>query len=172
MDDKSLFEDRFRKHQGIVKRMIGRYVKNDDATIDDLTQQTFIKAWIHRDSFQGNSAYSSWLCRIAINTTINHIIANRQRLKVFDDSYKPGLVPEHYIYSTPLTILCNEEHLLLMGKEISKLPMGTKEALVYNTIYGMKYEEVAFALKIPIGTVRSRIKRARTILKEKLKGFL
>jgi len=164
MDDKQLFEARFKKYKGLILRLIRRYAK-DESIIDDLAQQAFVKAWIYRDTFKGECTYSTWLCSIAINTTINHLVKNRGKIKVFDPDYHFDRVPRYFMYSPTDSIASDLEELLQVERAIKQLPEKLRTALVMHTLYGYSYEELAIVLEVPIGTVRSRISRAREAIK-------
>jgi len=164
MDDEQLFQERFKKYKGLVLRIIRRYAR-DESVIDDLTQQTFIKAWIYRATFKGECTYSTWLCKIAINTTINHLTQQRGKIKVFDPEFYFDRVPKYFMYSPTDTIASDLEELLQVEKDIKALPEKLRTALVMHTLYGYSYEELALVLEVPIGTVRSRIFRARELIR-------
>lgn len=174
MDEKILFEKRVKRYKGLIKRIIMRHAANPSIR-DDLMQQTFLRAWIHRNSFQRRSKYSTWLCRIAINTTLNYLISQKSKVKVID-KYEIDVENvahiQHYLYISPDKILSDQENLDIVADAIRTLPGKIGAPLILNVIYGYDYERVASMLSLPIGTVRSCIYRARNILRAKFLHLL
>lgn len=165
MDDRQLFEQNFRENRSKIYHMIGHYI-SDAATIEDLTQHTFLKAWVKRQSFRGESSYNTWLTSIAINTALTHLQYQkiRPRSTKFDqdiNTYSDGI-------DTLRCVITNDEFDRIF-KAISSLSPTLHAPVVLNIIYGLSYDEVAQTLGIPLGTVRSRIHRARFLLKDLLR---
>lgn len=164
-DERRLFEENYKLNRGKIYHMIGRYI-SDACTVEDLTQHTFMKAWVKRQTFRGQSSYNTWLTAIAINTALSYLQQSKIRPQAtkYDidiDKFSDGL--------NTLSMAITEQEFRRILNAINTLPAGLNEVVVLNIIYGFSYEEVAIALDIPIGTVRSRIHRARYALKDLLK---
>lgn len=173
-EEKIAFEKRIRRHQGKILGLIRRYIRDQSAS-EDVFQQTLIRAWINRAQFEGKSAYGTWLCQIAINTSLNYIVAQKRKIKIIRHAGNPfheNLISDHYMFLSPDIYLADVEHLELLRTEVLKLGPETQTTFVLNVIYGLKYHEIAEVLKVPTGTVRTRIRRARLILKNKFKDII
>ena len=158
--DKTAFDLLVRKYQSRVISLVGRYVKNQ-ATAQDIAQEAFIKAYRGLKNFRGDSAFYTWLYRIAINTAKNHLVAQSRRVP---DVEIDALEAEQYGTSVLLQDQCSPERVLLteeIKKEvfasIETLPDDLKMAITLRELEGMSYEEIAESMDCPIGTVRSRI---------------
>lgn len=162
--DAKQFEKEYKLNRRKIYYMIGRYI-SDACTIEDLTQHTFMKAWLYRETFRGDSSYTTWLHRIAINTALNHLKDRWERKGCFDDKRDVEACGD--AKSTLATVISDDE-LTRLEQAICKLPEGSKDVVVLNIIHGYSYDECAAALGIPIGTVRSRLHRARFMLKDLL----
>lgn len=170
--ERNTFDLLVRKYQQKVARLISRYV-HDSSEVLDVAQEVFLRAYRALPNFRGDSTFYTWLHRIAVNTAINHLDFQGRRLPVLG-AYSGDLESEfdHRHYDTP-------EHLLL-AKEIREtvidafedLPMILREALTLCELEGMSYEEIAQLTHCPIGTVRSRIFRAREAISSRLKPLL
>lgn len=160
------FKEKMLKYEPRIYRAIAQYV-TEAATIEDLVQITFLKAYIARETFKGQSAYSTWLYRIAINTALTFLQKTKREVPL--NCYDPDLIdnlPDAY---TTEEMAITQEEMKRIYQSVNDLPSMFKEALVLHVIYGKPYEEVADRLNIPVGTVRSRIYRARFLLKERLR---
>lgn len=146
--DKLAFDELILKHQRKLLHAIKNYIKNDAEALD-VIQETFIKAYKNIEGFRGDSAFYSWIYRIAINTAKNHL-ANM-------DIKSSSLKPE----DEPTFVDFNKDELLATFESLSDV---LRESLILREIYGFSYDEIAAKLNIPIGTVRSRIARARAVL--------
>lgn len=167
MDERKLFESRIKKYKNMVQCIIARHCMDGNIR-HDLMQQTFLQAWIYRDSFEGKSQYSTWLCRIAINVTINYLVAQKSRVKILDDNeypYEQIYSLQHYLYMSPDVGLSAMEELEEVKDYILTMNEDLQKALVMSVVYGKNYEEIARAVGIPVGTVRSRIFNARKKLR-------
>lgn len=173
--DKKAFDLLVRKYQQRVMNVLSRYVR-DYAEVQDLAQETFIKAYRALASFRGDSAFYTWLYRIAINTAKNHIVAQGRRPPTDDveaseaEYYEgPSALKDT---STPERIVLRDEIEKVVFDAIEALPEDLRTAITLRELEDMSYEEIAEAMDCPIGTVRSRIFRAREAIDKKLKPLL
>ena len=160
------------KYQGKLARLLSRFIR-DNAEIEDVVQETFIKAYRALPSFRGDSAFYTWLYRIGINTAKNYLVsANRrtpttQEFDVEDaESYEQG--DSLHDVNTPENILISKQVVLALNDAVESLPGELKTAIALRELDGLSYEEIAHHMDCPIGTVRSRIFRARGVIAEKL----
>lgn len=168
MDERQTFEKNYRENWGKIYHMIGRFV-SDAATVEDLTQHTFLRAWVKRQTFRGESSYRTWLTSIAINSALNHIKYQKCRPKYLQVEQYDQDINQFSDGINTLTRVITAQEMDHLFKAIGQLPNDMQMPLVLSVIYEHSYEEIALALEIPIGTVRSRIHRARYALKELLK---
>lgn len=173
--DKTAFDLLVRKYQQKVLNVIMRYVRDPDEA-QDVAQEAFIKAYRALPRFRGDSAFYTWLYRIAINTAKNMLVSRGRRPPGSDvevevaeqlDSgtrLKDQSTPESYIHE--------EEVMRTIKKAMDELPEDLRTAIMLRELEGMSYEEIAEAMSCPIGTVRSRIFRAREAIDKKLKPIL
>ena len=173
--DKTAFNLLVVKYQHRVLKLVSRFV-NDVAEAEDVAQEAFIKAYRAIPSFRGDSAFYTWLYRIAINTAKNALVSNRRRPVDFDldlqdpDQYeRQALLKEA---DTPEGVLLTEEIRLVDERAMEQLPEDLRTAIVLRELEGLSYEEIAEAMDCPVGTVRSRIFRAREAIDKKLKPLL
>ena len=151
------------KYQGRVAQLVSRYL-NNAAEVEDVTQEAFIKAYRALPNFRGDSAFYTWLYRIAANAAKNHLVALGRRPSsnmALDDSEVfdvPGLLKDH---ESPDEVIMGQELEMLISRTIEELPVELRAALTLREFEGLSYEEIADVLECPIGTVRSRIFRAR-----------
>lgn len=174
MDEKAAFEKNYKNNKSFITSVLRHYIK-DPATVEDLAQQTFTNAWVARHSFEGRSAYRTWLYRIAVNVTFTHLVKERHRAKTFVnnlDMFESDAKSLHYLYITPLHSVIAGVNLETLWKKIQELPQKPQEALVLYAIYGMPYHEIANTLGVPTGTIKSRINRARAFLIKRLGHML
>ncbi|MGH8281928.1 MAG: RNA polymerase sigma factor RpoE, partial [Gammaproteobacteria bacterium] len=173
--DKAAFDVLVRKYQHKIVKLVTRYV-HDSSEALDVAQEAFIKAYRAIPGFRGDSAFYTWLYRIAINTAKNYLVAeNRRPLDRGVDLQDP----EQYEMQARLRDLDTPEHLLLTEEiqrtveaAIGGLPEDLRTAIVLREIDGMSYEEIAQTMSCPVGTVRSRIFRAREAIDGKLRSLL
>jgi RNA polymerase sigma-70 factor (ECF subfamily) len=141
-----------------------------------VTQESFIKAYRALDKFQGKSAFYTWLYRIAINTAKNHVVSQKRRMLEADVEaldLEQGLARANIKdYSAPEKILLNSEIENVMNEVIQHLPKELRMAIVLRELEGMSYEEIASIMACPVGTVRSRIFRAREAIERRIKPLL
>ncbi len=158
------------KYQGRVAQLVSRYVSNA-AEVEDVTQEAFIKAYRALPKFRGDSAFYSWLYRIAANAAKNHLVALSRRpttdLALDDsESYEvPGRLKNN---ESPDEVIMGQQLEAVISQAIDVLPLELKAALTLREFDGLSYDEIAEVLECPIGTVRSRIFRAREAIDQKV----
>ena len=174
--ERQAFDILVRKYQYKVVKLVARYVSDPSEALD-VTQETFLKAYRAIRKFRGDSAFYTWLYRIAINTAKNYLVAQSRRpLETdIDAQIEPAEGPG------PLSLRDNAtpEHLLLRDEieatvfsAIEALPEDLRTAITLRELEGLSYEEIAQAMGCPVGTVRSRIFRAREAINNKLDPLL
>lgn len=173
--EKAAFDLLVRKYQQKVMNLVSRYVK-DNAEVMDVTQEAFIKAYRALPNFRGESAFYTWLYRVAINTSKNHLVARNRRPPSSDvdateaEAYSNAdLLKEN---ASPERLLLSQELKQILFDAIEKLPKDLKTAIMLRELEGMSYEQIAEQMDCPVGTVRSRIFRAREIIDEKIKPLI
>lgn len=174
--DKQAFGLLVAKYQRRLMRLIARLVR-DPAEVEDVAQEAFIKAYRALPGFRGESAFYTWLYRIGINTAKNHLASKGRNVPTataFDseeaENYDDG---EHLRdNNTPERLLMSKQIGATVNAAMEALPEDLKNAIVLREIDGMSYEEIAQIMDCPIGTVRSRIFRAREAISEKLRPLL
>jgi RNA polymerase sigma-70 factor (ECF subfamily) len=173
--DKSAFDLLVKKYQSKIAKLIGRFIHNA-AEVEDVTQEAFIKAYRGLANFRGESAFYTWMYRIAINTAKNHLVSMGR--KTPDISIDAQEAEQYegvsYLkeYATPESLTLADEVKQTVFESIEKLPMELKTAITLRELEGLSYEEIAQVMDCPIGTVRSRIFRAREAIDESLKPLL
>ncbi|MBF0434087.1 MAG: RNA polymerase sigma factor RpoE [Magnetococcales bacterium] len=171
--DQKAFEVLVRQYQGKVAAVIARLIGDSDR-VRDLTQETFIKAYRALHSFRGDAAFYTWLYRIATNTAKNHLIASH-RAPLDNDVEMDDVdqvAPQLRDNDTPEKIVLQDELLKNFELALAALPESMKTVIVLRDVHGHSYEEIARLLQCPIGTVRSRIYRARQEIANRLKHYL
>lgn len=169
MDERTLFEQRVKKNKALVLHFISRYIFDVDLR-HDIMQQTFLRAWIVRDSFEGRGSYEGWLKKIAATCTFNYLVSHQHKITIAKKEYADGLNYEdlhsldHYLFASPLDQLIQDHDLILAAEALKALPKPFQEAIVLSLVYGHTYEEIAAIANIPIGTVRSRIFRGKQLM--------
>ena len=174
--DNHAFDLLVTKYQRKLGRLISRFVR-DTGEAEDVTQEAFIKAYRALPGFRGDSAFYTWLYRIGINTAKNYLLANKRRAPTstpFDaeeaESFEDaGLLQE---VSTPENELMSKQVVSVVQATLQQLPEDLRSALTLREIEGLSYEEIASVMNCPVGTVRSRIFRAREAVAEKLRPLL
>ena len=173
--DKSAYDLLVIKYQYKIIQLVNRYVK-DPSEAQDVAQEAFIKAYRALGNFRGESAFYTWLYRIAINTAKNYLVARSRRSTDYeidiDDAEQMHNVPELKGLDTPEQHLLNEEIIEAIKSAIEKLPEEMRIAITLREFEGMSYEEIAETMDCPVGTVRSRIFRAREAIDNKLNPLL
>ncbi|HEY7754533.1 MAG TPA: RNA polymerase sigma factor RpoE [Steroidobacteraceae bacterium] len=170
--DKAAFDALVLKYQHKVLKLVQRYVRNP-AEAEDIAQEAFIKAYRALPAFRGDSAFYTWLYRIAINTAKNSLVASRRRPVSYDLDLQDGTqVQAHARLSdgeTPEALALTEEIRRTVNEAIEALPDDLRLAIVLRELEGLSYEDIARTMECPVGTVRSRIFRAREAIDRSLR---
>ncbi|MDA1107263.1 MAG: RNA polymerase sigma factor RpoE [Proteobacteria bacterium] len=173
--DKEAFDVLVLKYQHKIVRQISRYIR-DFSEAQDVAQEVFLKAYRALPAFRGESAFYTWLYRIADNTAKNYLVAQKRRPPGSDIDLDDA---EQYGAELALRENATPEHLLLRDEiektvfgAIEELPEDLRTAITLREMEGLSYEEIAQAMGCPVGTVRSRIFRAREAIDSKLKPLL
>jgi len=163
------------KYQGRVQAIVSRFVKDHSET-QDVAQETFIKAYRAIHSFRGDSAFYTWLYRIAVNTAKNFLLARKRRpatdVALDDEEQFSDDIAALQEIETPETAMVRDQLKQVIDTAIASLSEELKTAICLREFDGLSYEEIAEALDCPIGTVRSRIFRAREVIDEKVRQFM
>ncbi|HQU16540.1 MAG: RNA polymerase sigma factor RpoE [Chromatiales bacterium 21-64-14] len=173
--DNRAFDALVRKYQHKIVKLVSRYIRDPHESLD-VAQDAFLKAYRALPNFRGDSAFYTWLYRIAINTAKNHLVAQGRRPPDEDVDAQEA---EQYDGQSGLKEYATPEHLLLKDeieetvfKAIEELPDDLRTAITLRELEGMSYEEIALTMECPVGTVRSRIFRAREAIDRKLRPLL
>ena len=174
--DKRAFELLVEKYQRKLGRLLSRLIR-DPGEVEDVTQEAFIKAYRALPSFRGDSAFYTWLYRIGINTAKNYLVAMGRRAPTsteVDAEDAEGYAEGELLrdINTPESLLLSKEIAGTVNAAIESLPEELRSAIQLRELEGMSYEEIAKMMDCPIGTVRSRIFRAREAIAERLKPLL
>ena len=173
--DKKAYDLLVLKYQQRVINLISRFVKNYADALD-ISQETFIKAYKALPNFRGESAFYTWLYRIAVNTAKNHLTV--QSRKITKSDYDVAEIEQIegnmtlIEQTTPENLLIKDELQDIVLNTIENLPEDLKSAIMLREIEGLSYEEIAAVMECPVGTVRSRIFRARETIDKKIKPLL
>jgi len=174
--DKQAFELLVEKYQRKLARLLSRFIR-DPAEVEDVTQEAFIKAYRALPAFRGDSAFYTWLYRIGINTAKNYLMAMGRRAPTSTEveaEEAEGFEEGEQLrdINTPESLLLSNEIARTVNTTIEQLPEELRTAIQMREIEGMSYEDIAKAMDCPIGTVRSRIFRAREAIAEQLRPLL
>jgi len=173
--DRRAFDLLVLRYQHRLMKLIGRYVR-DQAEVLDVAQESFIKAYRALPNFRGDSAFYTWLYRIAINTAKNHLVSQARRASDnsvdFQDAEQFGGDSELKEVATPERLLMRDQVQRTVIEAIEELPEDLRTAITLRELEGMSYEDIAEAMDCPIGTVRSRIFRAREAINRRLEPLL
>ena len=173
--DKQAFDVLVLKYQNKIIQLVNRYVHDADEA-RDVAQEAFIKAYRAIGRFRGDSAFYTWLYRIAINTAKNYLVASGRRPPRSDidaqdaEQYEGATGLKEY--ATPERLLLKDEIQEAIATAIDELPDDLRAAITLRELEGLSYEEIAQTMDCPIGTVRSRIFRARDAIDTRLKPLL
>jgi RNA polymerase sigma-70 factor (ECF subfamily) len=174
--DKHAFGLLVSKYQRKLSRLLSRFVK-DQAEVEDVAQEAFVKAYRALPSFRGDSAFYTWLYRIGINTAKNYLVAMGRRAPTvtdFDSEEAEEFDGGDQLrdINTPESLLMTKQIANTVNEAMRQLPEELRAAIQLREIEGLSYEEIAAAMDCPIGTVRSRIFRAREAIAERLRPLL
>lgn len=174
--DKQAFGMLVQKYQRKLGRLLSRMIR-DQGEVEDVVQEAFVKAYRALPNFRGESAFYTWLYRIGINTAKNYLVAMGRRPQVVTEievedaeNYDNGA--ELRTTDTPETELMSKQVAKTVNDTVASLPEELRTAITLREIEGLSYEEIAHLMGCPIGTVRSRIFRARETIAEKLRPLL
>ncbi len=173
--NKQAFDSLVLKYQYRIFKLVARYI-SDPSEVLDVTQEAFIKAYKAIDNFRGDSSFYTWLYRIAVNTAKNHLISRGRRVPEsdFEISELEQFISKNNAkeYSTPERTLIYDEMEHMLFDIIDDLPSDLKTAIMLREIEGLSYEEIAGVMGCPVGTVRSRIFRARETIERKIEPYM
>ena len=174
--DQHAFDLLVSKYQRKLGRLLSRFIR-DPAEVEDVVQEAFIKAYRALPSFRGDSAFYTWLYRIGINTAKNYLVALGRRAPTsteFDSEEAEGFEDAGQLrdINTPESLLLTKQIGETVNSAMDALPEELRTAIVLREIDGLSYEEIASTMDCPIGTVRSRIFRAREAVAAKLRPLL
>lgn len=172
--EKSAFDLLVLKYQHRIGAVIGRFVP-DHAEAQDIAQESFMRAYRAMQNFRGDAQFYTWLYRIAVNTAKNHLVAMKRRPPTSDVEVEDA---EHFTGArmqdndTPEHELLREEIAREVSQTVAALPEELRQAITLREVEGLSYEEIAETMDCPIGTVRSRIFRAREAIDARLRPLM
>ncbi|HYC48390.1 MAG TPA: RNA polymerase sigma factor RpoE [Burkholderiales bacterium] len=174
--DKQAFELLVSKYQRKLARLLSRFIR-DATEVEDVTQEAFIKAYRALPSFRGDSAFYTWLYRIGINTAKNYLVAMGRRAPTttdIDSEEAEGFEDGEQLrdLNTPENQMMSRQVAETVNQTLEELPEELRTAITLREIEGLSYEDIANIMNCPIGTVRSRIFRAREAIAERLRPLL
>ena len=174
--DKHAFELLVSKYQRKLARLLARFIR-DPVEVEDVAQEAFIKAYRALPSFRGDSAFYTWLYRIGINTAKNYLVAMGRRAPTTTEfnsedaeSFEDG--EQLRDINTPESMMMSKEIAQTVNATVERLPEELRNAITLRELEGLSYEDIATIMNCPIGTVRSRIFRAREAIAEQLRPLL
>ncbi|MEM7079876.1 MAG: RNA polymerase sigma factor RpoE [Pseudomonadota bacterium] len=173
--DLAAFDLLFARYQGKIINLIGRYVR-DNQEVQDVAQEAFIKAYRALPRFRGDSAFYTWLYRIAINTAKNHLVSRSRRppstdVDIDDADYRDDAQVLRDV-DDPQGALARDRLETAIHDALAQLPDDLRSALTLREFDGLSYEQIATVLECPVGTVRSRIFRAREFVDERIRPLV
>jgi RNA polymerase sigma-70 factor (ECF subfamily) len=174
--DKRAFDLLVSKYQRKLGRLLSRFIR-DPSEVEDVTQEAFIKAYRALPGFRGESAFYTWLYRIGINTAKNHLVAMGRRAPTsteLDAEEAEGVEAGEQLrdLNTPENQMMSQQVGDTVNQTLQELPEELRTAITLREIEGLSYEEIATVMRCPVGTVRSRIFRAREAVAQKLRPLL
>jgi RNA polymerase sigma-70 factor (ECF subfamily) len=173
--DKRAFDLLVLKYQHKIIKLVMRYVR-DPAEAQDVSQEAFIKAYRALPRFRGDSAFYTWLYRIAINTAKNHLVSMSRKPMEYDldlqDPEQPTVHETLRDQDSPEGVVLREELRETVEAAIADLPEELRIAITLREVEGLSYEEIAQAMDCPVGTVRSRIFRARDAIDQRIQPLV
>ena len=173
--ERRAFDLLFIRYQHKILNLVGRYLR-DTQDIEDVTQEAFIKAFRALPRFRGDSAFYTWIYRIAINTAKNHVVARSRRppgvdVDVDDAEFMDGSEvlkePEN-----PESVMARDQLSAVIDTAIAELPEDLRSAVTLREFDGLSYEQIAEIMDCPVGTVRSRIFRAREFIDKQIEPVM
>jgi RNA polymerase sigma-70 factor (ECF subfamily) len=174
--DKRAFDLLVQKYHRRLMRLLSRMVRNQEE-VEDIAQETFIKAYRALPQFRGDAAFYTWLYRIGVNTARNYLSSRKRQMPTIsdqalndDDDVDERIVAEDI--NTPESMLLSKQVAMAVNDVVEALPEELRTAITLREMEGMSYEEIAELMGCPIGTVRSRIFRAREAIAAKLRPIL
>ena len=169
--DKRAFDVLVLKYQQRIASIVSRYLRDQDE-VADVTQEAFIKAYRALANFRGDTQFYTWLYRIAINTAKNHLVAKSRRPPNTDKDINDGEFSENSVVleaeDQPETLLARDQLQSVILAAVDDLQEDLRTALMLREFDGLSYEEIAEIMACPVGTVRSRIFRARETIEKKM----
>lgn len=170
MGERAAFDQLVERYQRRLLRLVLRLLR-DPAEAEDVVQETFLKAYRALPRFRGDAAFYTWLYRIAVNGARNAILRRRQRSgpQPIAPSQVPAPPPE---IGTPESMLLSKQVMQAIDAALEALPLDLRTAIVLREVEGLSYEEIAQIMECPLGTVRSRIFRAREAIARRLRPLL
>lgn len=169
--EKGAFDLLVLKYEHKIVNLVMRYVRDHETALD-ISQEAFIKAYRALPRFRGDSAFYTWLYRIAVNTAKNHLASQRRRPMDIEldlqDPEQYGLHAKLKETDTPEAVSLSDELQEMLERAIHALPDDLRTAIILRELDGMSYEEIAETMDCPVGTVRSRIFRARDAIGKKI----
>jgi RNA polymerase sigma-70 factor, ECF subfamily len=173
--DRIAFDLLFTRYQHKIHHLVSRYVRDADEVLD-VTQEAFIKAWRALPQFRGESQFYTWLYRIAVNCAKNHLALRDRRPPGLDfDVDDPDAGPVHdqlRDLDDPESLVARDELQLAIFAAVADLPEDLRTAITLCEFDDMSYEDIAVVMECPVGTIRSRIFRAREAIDERIKPML
>ena len=176
--DQKAYELLVIKYQRRIQRLIGRMVRDVDL-VEDIAQETFIRAYRALAQFRGDAQFYTWLYRIAVNTAKKALMELKRDPTISENSFKSGdedetshLENELTSLETPEALLASKEIAAMVNAAMEALPEELRQAIALREIEGLSYEEISEVMNCPIGTVRSRIFRAREAISARVKPLL
>lgn len=176
--DQKAFELLVIKYEKRIQRLIGRMVRDVDL-VEDIAQDTFIRAYRALAQFRGDAQFYTWLYRIAVNTAKKALMDLKRNptvsenfFKSSDDDETSRIENEQTSSETPEAVLASKEIAEMVNAAMDALPEELRQAITLREIEGLSYEEISLAMNCPIGTIRSRIFRAREAISQKIKPLL
>jgi len=174
--DKRAFDLLVQKYHRRLMRLLSRMVRNQEE-VEDIAQETFIKAYRALPQFRGDAAFYTWLYRIGVNTARNYLSSRKRQMPTIsdqamndDDDVDERIVAQDI--NTPESMLLSKQVAMAVNDAVEALPEELRTAITLREMEGMSYEEIAEMMVCPIGTVRSRIFRAREAIAAKLRPIL